>query len=277
MWLILSLITALGFGVGQVIAKKGLSDLPRSVVYTINGLCFTFVLLAYLLINGGLEWNFWAFLISALPGVAYGYTLTAYLKAEVGKVATVGALSAVVSTLVARGLIGEELSYLQISFILMTIVGVMIVSWPGKKVKDFSWFKWGLGYALIYGVVNVMTKKGMALVNPVSYSLMDAWWVLLISIIWLYKEKSGKQLILSFSKTGGKILVGGLTIFNLGGMALFLALNTGMVGAVMGVMNLNVVIVIGLSGWWLKEKMSARQLLGAWIVVLGVVGLSLLG
>ena len=276
MWLWLSLITAVFWGLGGVLLKRGVSELSVRVVYTLNFLAFTGLWLLYFLFVGGFEFNLIAFFLAMLPGLGFLYQLVAYQKVDVSLLASIGSIHPAVTAILAVSLIGEKLSILQAGMIFGVILGAVVMSWPGKiKVKCFCWVWWGLSFGFIAGLVNFISKMGINMVGALSYSLMNSIWFMVYCLGWFIFGGKQKEMIKEVKSKEGKRAAVGTIIFNIGGVAFFLAMGLGKVSLVMPVVNLYVPLLLIIAAFYLKEKMTLRQKLGAGVVVSSVVVLSM--
>lgn len=276
MWLILALITAVIWAIGNVLLKQGVTVLPRSLMYLGNSVFFLGLWLIYLLINGGWQSHWLAWVIALLPPLGFIYALTALRKNEAGLVLAMGSIHPAVTALLAIGFLGEQLNLIQSLLVAVVILGAVIMAWPGKiVVKSRAWVWWGLVFGLWSGLNNFVSKIGINLTNSTSYSLMMASWQMLIAIILLSLEKQWGKMGVLF-KSEGRIGLVGTGIYNLGSVAFFLALGMGQASLVMPVVNLSTPMILFLAWWWLKEKMTRRQIIGAGVIVASVIGLSIL-
>ena len=276
MWLWLALVTALFWAFGGVLLKKGVTDLSLRTVYIVNGSTYIGLWLIYFLVVGGFSFNLMALLLAMTPGLGFIYQLVAYQKAEVSLVSAMGSIHPAITAILAVNFIGESLSILQMGMIAGVIMGVIVLSWPEKvKVKRLNWVWWGLGFGLLSGLVSFTSKIGVDLTGAMTFSLMNSFWIVVYSLTW-YFFGSDQQKFKSEvkSKTGRKLAIG-TVVYNIGGVAFFLAIGLGKVSLVMPVVNLYVPGLIILASWHLKEKMSLRQKVGAGIVIASVIVLSM--
>jgi uncharacterized membrane protein len=276
MWLWLSLVTVVFWAVGGVLLKKGVTDLSVRTVFTINSLAFTILWLLYLLIVGDFSFSWTAFFLSIVPGLGFAYQLVAYQKAEVSLLSAIGSIHPAVTAILAVNFIGESLNPIQIGMIAGVVLGALILSWPEKvKTKSLSWVWWGLGFGLLSGVVSFIAKMGINLVGAMSFSLMDCFWILVFSLGWYLLGGNQQQFKKEIVSKAGKKLALGMLVYNIGGVAFFLAIGLGKVSLVMPVVNLYVPGLIILASWYLKEKMSVKQKIGAGVVIACVIVLSM--
>lgn len=276
MWLILALITAVGWAVGAALTKKAVGEMPKQLVYFSNAFFFLAAWLVYRQIQGGFVWDLTAFLLAAGPGIGFVYVLQAFSHADVSLVNAIGSINPAITALLAVSFLGEKLSGLQWSLIILVVVGAMVMSLSKQgKIKKINWLWWGLGFGLLSGLNNFFSKLGITRSETVSFSLMVAFWQMGIALLWLVLTKQfGK--IKSLFKKERRLGLAATGIYNLGSLAFFLALGAGKASLVMPVVTLYVPLLLILAAWWLKEKMNLRQKIGAGIIIVSVIILSVI-
>lgn len=273
----LALATAVFWAIGNVLIKKSVGNLPKSLVYFSNAVFFLLLWLIYWLFKGGFQVHWLAIALSILPPLGFVYVLLSFSKADAGLVVAIGSIHPIITAILAVSFLGESLTGGQIGLIGLVAAGALIMSLPDKLVKNQSrqWLWWGLGYGLLAGLNNFTSKLGINQTDPMSFSLMIAGWQMAIAIIFLLREKQTNNLKVLVEKEGRWGLVG-TGVYNLGSVAFFLALGAGPASLVMPVVNLFVPIILILAWWWLKEKMTLKQKIGAGIIVGSVMGLSVI-
>lgn len=276
MWLILALITAVFWAIGQVLMKRAVGQMPKQLVYFSNAVyLFGFWLVAWL-IRGGFEWDWIAVLLAILPGLGFIYALTALERAEAGLISAISAIGPAITGVLAVIFLGEKLTSVQSGLIGAVVLGAIYMALPGKiKVTSMAWVWWGIGFGLLSGLNNFLSKIGLGRVSILSYSLIVASWQMAAALLWMAASKSWRQLPRLLVRADRVGLVG-TGIFNLGSVAFFAALGLGQASLVMPVVTLYVPLICLLAWWWLKEKMTRRQIIGAGVIVASVIGLSIL-
>ena len=279
MWLILALMTAVFWAIGSVVIKKAVGQMPKKVVYFSNALFFLIGWLIYWKVSGGFIWNWKSLLLAIGPGVGFAYALMALSKADAGLVTSIGSIHPAITAILAVALLGEKLTGLQMGMILLIIAGAVVMSWPhsakATRGRPMAWVWWGVGFGLLSGLNNFMSKIGIGLTNTVSYSLMIAWFQITFGLVWLMIGKGGKEVFKLFKKENRIGLVG-TGIYNVGSISLFLAIGLGQVSLVMPVVVLYVPLILILAAWWLGEKTTGRQKIGAGVIISSVILLSLI-
>src|SRR3989344_2880924 len=276
MWLSFALTTAVFWAIGSVLIKKSTIDLHNSVIYFLNASFYLVGWLIYWLLNGQFIWDPMAVIISILPGLGFIYVLTAFSRAEISLVTSIGSIHAVITALLAVIFLGVILNLPQVGLIVAVIGGVIIMSWPEKiKTSKTAWLQWGIGYGLLAGTINFLIKLAIDRVNPVSFSLTTALWQMLVALIWLSFSRQ-RQALKTLKSKQGQVGLMGTGLFNLGSMSINLAIGAGSVSLVMPVVNIYVPLLLILSAWWLKERLTVRQIVGAGLVIACVAWLSLI-
>jgi len=98
---------------------------------------------------------------------------------------------------------------------------------------------------------------------------------LIAALVWMTASRSWGQLPRLLARAD-RVGVVGTGIFNLGSVAFFAALGLGQASLVMPVVNLYVPLICLLAWWWLKERMTRRQMAGAGVIVVSVILFSLI-
>lgn len=138
-----ALISALGFGIANIVIKKALSDtsIPQTLLSSmISGSAFLFLLV---LINGfpnNISWQ----LIGTLALFAVGEVslylslYKAFEAADVSVASGVISVYPILSTIFTVVLLKEGISYAKIGFILLMVVGAILISidWSSIKGKN---------------------------------------------------------------------------------------------------------------------------------------------
>lgn len=276
MWLLLALITAVFWAIGNVLIKKGVGQMPKNLIYFSNAAIFLLAELAIWLGSGRFNLNWHTGLWAMLPGLGFIYALTAFSKAEASLVVAVGSIYPAITAFLAVSFLGEKLNSGQGLLIAAVILGAIIMGWPhSARGKPGNWLMWGLGYSLLSGVFNFTSKLGITRTDVLSFSVMAATWQMVYGIIWLSLRKNWRELVRLFSKKD-RVGLAGTAVYNLGTVAYFGAVGLGQVSLVMPVVNLSMPLIIFFAWWWLKEKMTKQQMLGAGIILAGVILLSLI-
>ena len=279
MWLILALVTAVFWAIGSVLLKKGVASLPQSLMYLSNSVFFLGWWLIYLMITGGWQFDWRASLIALLPPLGFVYALAALKRNQAGLILAIASIHPAVTAVLAIGFLGERLNFTQLILIGLIILGAVVMGWPASVKastgKAGSWIWWGLGFGLWSGVNNFVSKIGINLTNTVSYSLIMAMWQFLFAGIFLSVEKQWGK-VADLVQPKGRIGLVAAGVYNLGSVAFFAALGLGQASLVMPVVNLYVPLICLLAWWWLKERMTRRQMAGAGVIVVSVILFSLI-
>lgn len=276
MWLILALTAAVGWAVGAALTKKAVGEMPKQLVYFANAFFFLLAWLVYRQIQGGFHWDLTAFLLAAGPGIGFVYVLQAFSHADVSLVNAIGSIHPAITALLAVSFLGEKLNGLQWGLIVLVVIGAMVMSVNKQgKIKKINWLWWGLGFGLLSGLNNFFSKLGITRSEVVSFSLMVAIWQMGVALLWLTLTRQFGRISSLFKKERW-LGLGATGIYNLGSVAFFLAVGAGKVSLVMPVVTLYVPLLLVLAAWWLGEKMSVRQKIGAGIILASVIGLSVI-
>ncbi len=276
MWLILALITAVLWAIGSVLLKRAVGQMPKELVYLANAVYFWLFWLALLIINGSYVWSWLVVGLALFPGIGFIYALTSYEKADASLVSSIGSIHPALTALLAVSFLGEKLSGWQGLLIAFIVLGAVYMALPEKvRLKNTAWVWWGIGFGILSGLNNFLSKIGLNKVDTYSYTFTVASWQLLAALIWMTISGRWQEWRRIFNKKDRVGLIG-TGIFNLGSVVFFITLGLGQASLVMPVVNLYVPLICVLAWVWLKERMTKRQIVGAGVILGSVIGLSIL-
>src|SRR3989339_2048691 len=106
MWLILALVTAVFWAVGQVLMKRAVGQMPKQLVYLANAGYLWIFWLAVFLFKGGFEWDPTAAGLAIFPGLGFIYALVALSRAEAGLISAINAVNPAITTLLGVSFLG---------------------------------------------------------------------------------------------------------------------------------------------------------------------------
>ncbi len=194
-----------------------------------------------------------------------------------------GALSAAVATLATTALgwvlFSEHLSLLGISFIILTVVGVLIFGFHYKHLPHLdSRFLTGALMALSGGVFNALSKFAVSVLSRegdpfVSGYIWEASIGLMCAVLILIRFLVTRQRVkaISLRQFLDIAVCGSPTLLGTGFFCL--AISTGPI-AVVSALGTGGLVVVTLLAWaWYSEKLDAKQILGMTLILGGIVGL----
>lgn len=188
-----------------------------------------------------------------------------------------------IAAILAYIILGETLPQLVIIGIIATLLGIyiVIIDKPGDKaVSNFKMTKKGIFYgfmsAIGQGVGLVIAK--MAFSEPQVNSLVATFIRITAAIVVfipiavvLKKYPNPIKQIVKDRKMFGKIFLGSIIGPYLGITLSFLAINYTHVGIASTLMSTTPVLMLPLSYWFYKEKISYKAIIGTVVAVAGIV------
>lgn len=290
--IIFSFLAMICWGAGDFFIQKTVRKIGdfKALIWInfLGGLMLTpFVVKDFPVIFQG--WNLVSLIILSLIQLVYGlFLFKAYKKGKLSviEVVMIGELPLTI----VLGLIffGEKLNGLQLLIILMILVGIFLVSktrptWREKlrnllKGKKFLWEKGVL--MAVFAVLFSSAYNFFTALNSREISAFTAVWFpwLLSSIILLiylfYKENFSN--FLKESKPFSKIILSASVLDTLGWLFFALAVVSEDLSIITAIVSGYAVVSMFLGVRFNKEKISSWQYLGAVLVLLGAVIISVL-
>jgi drug/metabolite transporter (DMT)-like permease len=204
--------------------------------------------------------------------------MTWYYIISKGQISLTGMVLSVyplVTVILSLLFLHETLTGLQILAVFIIISGTVILAFPSEISKESfrhpqQWLPWGIGGAVIIGIVQFLTKIGTSHSDGNTFTfLMGLSYVpaLLICALFDKKGRNIKQIKWKSSITG---LIGvAMLEFNL--IPLNLAFATGPASLVSPITTLNSVIMVILAVKYLKERITKIQYIGIAITLAGTI------
>ena len=273
-WLVWALLASLVWGVGQVVAKKGL-NLFTPLAF--NFLFVPFDLLIYIPL---------ALLLGADPSritlfdlLLTIFTLTTYVLysyvISMGELSLTGTIisSYPLSTMFfSVALLGEKLTMNQFIFILLIILGVVLIGLPEKLkgLKVEGWFGLAIITALLIGFGDFLAKIVIGRIGVANYFLIYGISYLPGLMISLALDKKGRRIPKISLKDWVSALIGASMVTG-AGIFFFIALSKGPASLVAPVASSYTALTVILALIFLKEKLRKIQAFGVLLVVLGII------
>lgn len=280
MWFPFALSTALLWGVGQILAKKGfqhVSPLWSNIITAAIGFCI-FIPLALL---QGVEF---AKIAGSVPLVllvsaSYQTYLYALEKGQVALSGTVIAVYPLITILLARLFLNETTSIYQKIAIVFVFVGIIIISLPKnilqQKQRIFEpWLLWSLTAAVVIGTGDFIAKVAIDRTGINTYLFTQAFTSMFIVALLFTIDKQGRKHF-SLTKSTFTPAILGYLFLELGILTFNYAFSFGTATLVTTVASAYVAISLILALVVLKEKLTKQQLGGALSVIFGIILLGL--
>ena len=279
---LLALVTAISFGLNPIALKLGFVRGGRPDTAMIVGLAVS-VPLYFLLFPfvGGLHWEqvtiaaFVGYVLGGLFGTGIGrrWLYIAIDRIGASPATAIKNSAPVVTTLLAGLIYGEQITPLRWAAVVGIVVGVALVTWkPGAGVRH--WVDVGVlaavGSALSYGVRPLFLKFGLEAADlPLTAAFVGATAALVYALS--FGDRSGLLQAHREPAFGLFLFAGGLQ--SVGFLAISAGLSGGEVSVVYPVTSSAPLFTLGFTAILLrgKERLTWRVVLGAVLVVLGVV------
>src|SRR3989344_3876624 len=272
MWLAYTLVAAGWWGVGAVLAKKGLAQITP-LWNNIISYGFVLIMMVPWAINGGVNWERLPaiFSLTLLTAAAYSIYFYVISRGEIALTGTINSMYPLATIILAKLFLGETTSGLQNLGIMATLIGAVLIAWPKDvKVKLESWVWWGAAGGMIAGSGDFLTKL---IIGPSDmYTLTLSHELAFIPVmmgLWLVDRKGRSMPRFQFKSWWAALE--GVGILQMGVLSFFIALSLGQASLVTPVSSIYQAITVVLAMVWLKEKVSFRQLMGIVLAVGGVL------
>jgi drug/metabolite transporter (DMT)-like permease len=277
-WLLLSLLAATIWAIGQVAAKKGLAHISP-LWNNIFANAFALVIwipTVLLLSNFHIVTPSLPILLAIFLG-AGAYMLFFYAVSK-GDISLTGSLSALypVSTVIFSYIfLHERISVVQEIGILVALCGVIMISLPVQNLTQtishhMIWVVWGIGSAIISGFGDFLAKLASNAVGSYSQIFYAAVLFQVLSLGNFLIDKKGRTLPkFSFKKFFPSLL--GTCFAILGTMIFYLAFHYGPVSLIAPASSIYPGIVVLLAWIFLKERVTRRQLGGVFGIIIGIM------
>lgn len=273
-WLVWALLASLVWGVGQVVAKKGL-NLFTPLAFNFLYVPFDFLIsipIALLLGADPSRVTLFDLLLTIL-------TLTTYILysyvISMGELSLTGTIisSYPLSTMFfSVALLGERLTVTQFIFTLLIILGVVLIGFPEKLkgLKVEGWFGLAIITALLIGFGDFLAKIVIGRIGVANYFLIYGVSYLPGLAISLVLDKKGRKLPKIPFKDWVSALIGASMVTG-AGIFFFVALSKGPASLVAPVASSYTALTVILALIFLKEKLRKIQTFGILLVVLGII------
>ena len=265
-----AILSAIGFGLANGIAQRYVRDLGIGATMFGRSLVSS-IILAVLLIAFPADLSFSGVGIAALiSGLGIAAVFAYYRALDVGDsgIVTPVANSAVIVTVIAAFLLfGEALGIFEYVLIAAIVFGGVLLSRePGGVARGVPWalvamLFWGLAYALLVIPIRIIGPIATPLIGEIIAVIAGGIWMLVAG------QRIPRSAILPLAAIGGFIALG------VGGFAF--ALQTVPAGIVAAISAANPAVTALYMRLVHGEQLTLAQRLGSFVVIAGVVLLSL--
>lgn len=180
-------------------------------------------------------------------------------------------------------LLGDVLSPVICIAILISLLGVVLISIPQDREKGKNWFDSkaliGIASGALFGL-SAVAYRGASLALDDGDVIMRASFTLtivtvfqsMVVLLWLRVREPGQPLLL-LKHWRAACLVG--VVGMVGSLAWFTAFTLENAAHVRALGQIEIVFMLGASAFFFKERVTARELAGVLLVTIGIVGLVL--
>jgi transporter family protein len=269
-WIYLICIAVL-WGVGNVLVKRGLTHLSAWQSYALDAVFIAFPLwMVYGVINKGnlLTITPLAIVTTILISIFYGFNYISFSQGDVSLTGSIISTYPIITLILAFVFLHERLNTLATLGVVLTILGVVAISVPHKRVHIGSWVYLAVLTSVGYGVTAYMGKLVLNTMNNATYLMLLAITQVLVVVVW---KLLIRDTIPRVRWNKYKFSIIGIILLNIGNIAYYIALEQGLASLVVPLSSTYVLLMVLLSVAWLKEKVYGHQLVGIALAVAGVV------
>lgn len=282
MGIIFGLLAALSAAISFTILKKSFADLPPSIAFLFDACFGLLIWIPFALIIG---FNFSHVplvllfaLISALLSEAFVFYVLS--KGEISITGTIFSSYPIYTILFSLFINQEKLLPWHWFFVILTILGTIIVSWPGKITKEELKKKmiilWGVAGAAAVGLSDSLSKNVIDKTSAEAFLFALAFAQLPVALVYLKLEKQKlsqfKNTIKHFSKYQYAIYGSFFNIITV--LFLWLAFQDTFASIASPLTATYPGLMIILAYFFLKERIKVKDLLGLIVIIVGVIGIS---
>lgn len=282
MGIVFALLSSLSFAVSYTLLKRSYREFPPSVAFFFD---MIFDLIIWIPFSLAIGFNFSHIPNVLLYAIISGILSEAFVfyilsKGEISITGTIFASYPIYTILFSVLLLGERLEPLHWVFVLVTIAGTILTTFPGKiaksELKKKTFILWALAGATAVGFSDTISKGVIDRTSAAAFLFTLALVQIPISLTYLKIEGETYRHILTFAKSLNKykFSLGGSFFNVLGLIGLWMAFENTFASIASPLTAAYPGIMIILAIIFLKERPKILELLGLILILLGVVGIS---
>ena len=287
MWILLAFASAFFAGLTSILAKCGIKRTPSETATAIRtGVVLAFAWIMVFIVGSqstitDISVKSWVFLI--LSGLATGGSWLCYFRAlsigDVNKVVPIDKSSTVLTMLLAFILFPDTEKLTAVKAVAMVLIAVGTYMMIEKKKQEAngaeakssnSYLVWALASALFASLTSILGKMGIDGVESnlgtairTAVVLLMAWTVVLVT------GKAGTVKAIPRRELGFICLSGLAT--GASWLCFYRALQDGLASVVVPIDKLSILVSIGFSRVFFKERLSRKAAVGLAIIVVGTL------
>ena len=280
MWILYALGSAFFAGVTSILAKVGVKDVDShlaTAIRTIIVLIFSWIMVFIIGSQSTIEnINRKAFLFLILSGLSTGASWLCYFKAlqlgDVNKVVPIDKSSTILTMILAFIFLNENITVNMVVGMIGIAIGtyLMIQKKKGveKVVKGKAWLIYALLSALFASLTSILGKVGIENVESNLGTAIRTIVVLIMAWIIVFVTRKQHEVKHIDLKSWFFIVLSGITT-GLSWLCYYKALQEGDASLVVPIDKLSILVTIGFSYMFLKEKLTKKSAIGLVIMVGG--------
>lgn len=289
MWILYAFASAIFAGATSILAKSGIKNVDSHVataIRTIVVLVFSWMMVFLV----GSQWTLqdisiksYTFLI--LSGMSTGASWLCYFKAlqigDVNKVVSIDKSSTILTMILAFIILGEKIKINMIIGMISIGIGTYLMIQKNKEntnninikvngLKNRAWLVYASLSALFASLTSILAKIGIENVESNLGTAIRTIVVLIMSWIIVFITKKQHEVKNIDRRSLSFIILSGLAT---GGswLCYYKALQDGLASVVVPIDKLSILVTVGFSYIFLKEKLSKKSAIGLCLIVAGTI------
>lgn len=275
-WFIFALGTALFWGTGQIFIKKGLSSVTPLWNNIFGALLYFLIFIPIALAsNEKISVTLSSFLLIMLASLLYILYYYALEKGLLSLAGTIIAMYPVITIILSVIFLKETLSLVQISMIMLILLGGYLLSQTAEKKKlQKSWIAWALLGAFAVGTADFLAKVIIQDNGTTNYNFLFPFAFATSVILYGLFDKKGRKLPKKVNLKSLLPTLIGVAFMNFGLLSFNYALSLGSASLVSSISSSYVGITLLLAFLFLKESLNKKQLFAVLLILIGIIFLS---
>ncbi|MBI2442421.1 MAG: DMT family transporter [Candidatus Levybacteria bacterium] len=277
-WFPFALLTALLWGIGQNIIKKGLESVPPVWNVLIGSFInFATYIPVALLNRPSFSLSFPQVIILLVIPFLYIFYYYAIEKKQVSFSGTIFATYPVTTISLSVLFLHEQLNFQKVIMIALILVGCFLLSRSQKSRTNlknemkFTWLAWAIFASIATGLGDFLAKLVLSDISVHTYNFYYPFFYFANFFLFFLIDKKGRKLSKSFSKTRLVITFLGILTLNLGVLLFNFALSRGPASLVTTVSSAFAGVSIVIAYFIFKEKISGIQWVSLLMIVIGII------
>lgn len=275
-WIYFSLITLFLWGVGQILIKKGFSNISSLWSIAMSALVNTVVYTPFALMTGA-DFSispsaFLYILVISMLNMLFFYAIA---KGQISFSGTIFATYPIVTILLSYLFLGDNPTQFQYAMIALILLGGGLLGYSTKSKNQRSmfgsWLLWAIAGAVGVGIADFLAKITIGNIGVEKYNLFFPFAYILGFLGFWVVDKKGRTLPKKVGVNKFSWTLGGVTLLTMGMLSFNYALEQGNVSLVATISSGYAALTVVLAHFFLREKMTFRQMLAVACILVGIV------